>query len=211
VAVDAVAEGKVESAFCAVRPPGHHARRDKAMGFCIFNNVAIAARYVQKKHGLAKVLIVDWDVHHGNGTQEMFYDDPTVLYFSVHQAPHYPGTGWREQTGAGQGAGRTINCPLPPGAGRREVLGAFQQELLPAAEAFRPELVLISAGFDSRLDDPLGGWRLRDEDFAEMTDIVTSIARSHAAGRIISVLEGGYSLEGLAAAAAAHVRSLSRA
>ena len=168
-AVDAVAAGEVEQAFCALRPPGHHARPAQGMGFCVFNNVAVAARHAMRRHGLERVLIADWDVHHGNGTQDIFYRDPDVLFFSTHQSPWYPGTGAAGETGDGAGAGTTINCPFPSGSGRSEVLGAFRDLLLPAAEAFRPDLVMVSAGFDSRLGDPLGQFRLLDEDFREMT------------------------------------------
>ena len=160
-AVDAAVAGTVKNAFCVVRPPGHHATPDRGMGFCIFNNVALAARHAQRKHGIEKVLIVDWDVHHGNGTQEIFYADPSVFYFSTHQGPWYPGTGSAEETGAGKGEGTTLNCPFPAGAGRKEIVEqAFRGKLLPAAERFKPDLVLISAGFDSRAGDPLGGFRL---------------------------------------------------
>jgi len=207
-AVDAVVAGRVRGAFCAVRPPGHHARPAQGMGFCIFNNVAIAARYAQKKHQIGKVLIVDWDVHHGNGTQDVFYEDGSVFYFSTHQWPLYPGTGRNEETGRGAGAGTTLNCPFPMGAGRQEILGAFQEQLLPAADRFKPELVLVSAGFDGRVDDLLGGLRLTDKDFADLTAIVKDIAQRHARRRLVSVLEGGYRLDGLAKATAAHVRAL---
>jgi len=207
-AVDAVAAGKVASAFCAVRPPGHHARRDKAMGFCIYNNVAIAARYAQKKHGLAKVLVVDWDVHHGNGTQEMFYDDPTVLYFGVHRYPFYPGTGAADEKGEGRGRGFTVNVPLAAGGGDAEFKKAFTEALEPAAARFAPDLVLISAGFDAHRDDPLGGMKMTAEGYADLTRIVKRIARASARGRIVSVLEGGYDLEGLAASVEAHLRAL---
>jgi len=207
-AVDAVAEGKVARAFCAVRPPGHHARRDRAMGFCLFNNVAVAARYAQKKHGLAKVLIVDWDVHHGNGTQEMFYRDATVLYFGVHRAPFYPGTGAAEETGEGPGRGFTINVPLPAGSGDAAFTKAFTEVLDPAARRFQPDLVLISAGFDAHKDDPLGGMQMTPDGYAALTRLVRRIADTSARGRIVSVLEGGYDLAGLAASVEAHVRAL---
>ena len=207
-AVDAVMTGQLRNVFCAVRPPGHHATADRGMGFCILNNVALAARHAQKAHGISRVLIVDWDVHHGNGTQDVFYGDGTVLFFSTHQWALYPGTGRRTETGMGEGEGLTINCPLAAGAGRTEVLGAMRAELAPAAEKFRPELVLISAGFDSRAGDPLGGFVLRDEDFVEMTRLVMGIAEKYARGRVVSVLEGGYGLKGLGAAAAAHVGTL---
>ena len=211
-AVDAVFASRAKNAFCVVRPPGHHATPDRGMGFCIFNNVALAARYAQRKHGIEKVLIVDWDVHHGNGTQEIFYADPSVFYFSTHQWPWYPGTGSAEETGAGEGMGTTLNCPFPAGAGRKEIVEqAFRGKLLPAADRFKPDLVLISAGFDSRAGDPLGGFRLADEDFADLTLLALQVARSHAGGRLVSALEGGYALDGLASASAAHVRALTEA
>jgi len=207
-AVDAVMEGKVRNAFCAVRPPGHHALADQAMGFCLFNNVAIAARYIQKKHGLAKVLVVDWDVHHGNGTQAAFYDDPTVFYFSVHQYPFYPGSGSRGEKGAGEGLGFTLNAPLPAGTGDAEYVQVFQESLKPAALQFRPDFVLISAGFDAHRHDLLGGMSVTAEGFAEMTRIVRQIADECCDGRIVSMLEGGYELEGLAESTEAHLRAL---
>jgi acetoin utilization deacetylase AcuC-like enzyme len=208
-AVDAVFGGQARNAFCVVRPPGHHATADRGMGFCIFNNVAIAARYAQKKYSADRVVIVDWDVHHGNGTQDIFYADGSVLFFSTHQSPWYPGTGAAEETGEGKGSGLTINCPFPAESGRAEILGAFRSVMLPAVEEFRPDLVLISAGFDSRDGDPLGRFHLTDADFAELTELMMGIADKHAGGRLVSVLEGGYNLEGLGAAAAAHVQTLS--
>lgn len=204
-AVDAVMAGKVRNAFCAVRPPGHHALRDKAMGFCLFNNVAIAARYIQKKHGLKKVLIVDWDVHHGNGTQATTYADPTVLYFGIHQYPFYPGTGAAAERGEGKGLGFTVNVPLPAGCGDREYKKAFDEVLAPAARNFGPDFVLISAGFDAHAADPLGGMKVTTEGFAELTRIVRRIADQTARGRIVSVLEGGYNLDALAASVEAHL------
>jgi acetoin utilization deacetylase AcuC-like enzyme len=207
-AVDAVLAGEVRNAFCAVRPPGHHANAARGMGFCLFNNVAIAARYAQRRHGVGRVLIVDWDVHHGNGTQDIFYDDPSVFFFSSHQWPLYPGTGRADETGEGPGEGTTMNFPFPAGSGRREILGAVENHLLPAAARFQPDLVLISAGFDSRAGDPLGRFTLTDEDFADLTRAVMGIADRYAGGRVISVLEGGYNLEGLGSAAAAHAGAL---
>lgn len=208
LAVDAVCTGRVENAFAVVRPPGHHATPSKGMGFCLFNNVALAARHAQTTHGLERVLIVDWDVHHGNGTQETFYEDASVLFFDTHQSPLYPGSGHADETGRGAGEGFTINCPFPAGAGRREIVGAFRDRLVPAADRFRPQIVLVSAGFDSRVGDPLGRFTLTDADFAELTAIVREIADRHAGGRIVSTLEGGYALAGLASAAAAHVTAL---
>ena len=207
-AVDMVVDQKLRNALCIVRPPGHHATPDRGMGFCIFNNIAVAARYAQKHHQLGRVLIVDWDVHHGNGTQDAFYDDGSVLFFSTHQSPWYPGTGSASETGYAEGEGKTINCPLPAGSGRKEILGAFEQILAPAAHEFQPDLVLISAGFDSRVGDPLGHFLLTDIDFADLTKLMLSIADQHCAGRLVSVLEGGYSLAGLGAATRSHARAL---
>ena len=207
-ATDAVIAGELENAFCATRPPGHHACRDKAMGFCFFNNVAVAAKYALERHHLRRVAIIDFDVHHGNGTQDVFYEDPNVFFFSTHQHPWYPGTGHANETGRGKGAGTTLNCPLPAGSGRTEILGAFETQLVPAMKTFRPELVLISAGFDSREGDPLGKFRLTDRDFADLTTTVREIAADSANGRVVSVLEGGYSLEGLAKGVLAHVQAL---
>ena len=206
--VDAVFGGEARNAFCIVRPPGHHATPDRGMGFCIFNNVAIAARYAQRKYGADRLLIADWDVHHGNGTQDIFYSDGSVLFFSTHQHPWYPGTGAPQETGEGAGEGLTLNCPFPSGAGRDEVLGAFERRLVPAAKAFQPELILVSAGFDSRAGDPLGGFLLTDRDFSDLTLLLLEIANTHAGGRLVSVLEGGYSLDGLTAGVRAHVAAL---
>jgi acetoin utilization deacetylase AcuC-like enzyme len=207
-ATDAVMAGTVRSAFCPVRPPGHHAGADFGMGFCVFNNVAIGARHLQRRHGLDRVLIVDWDVHHGNGTQDLFAEDPSVFYFSTHQWPSYPGTGRAGHIGTGEGVGATLNCPLGTGSGRREMEDAFRGKLAPAMEGFRPQFVLISAGFDGEGGDPLGGFALWEEDFAALTRIVLGIANRYASGRVVSVLEGGYRLEGLAAMVGAHVREL---
>ena len=207
-AIDMVVDRKLRNAFCIVRPPGHHATPDRGMGFCIFNNIALGARYAQKQHQLDRVLIVDWDVHHGNGTQDAFYDDGSVLFFSTHQSPWYPGTGSASETGYADGEGKTINCPLPAGSGRKEIVGAFEQILAPAAHEFKPDLVLISAGFDSRMGDPLGHFLLTDTDFADLTKLLLSIADQHCGGRLVSVLEGGYNLAGLGAAARSHAQAL---
>jgi acetoin utilization deacetylase AcuC-like enzyme len=207
-AVDAVMAGTVKNAFCAVRPPGHHACPARGMGFCLFNNIATAARYAQKKHGIGKVLIADWDVHHGNGTQDIFYEDGSVLFFDTHQHPLYPGTGMADEKGRGKGLGCIMNNPFPAGSGRAQIYGAFENRLIKAAEKFKPEFVFISAGFDSRIDDPLGSFTLTDDDFMDLTRLVKKIAAHHANGRVVSVLEGGYNLDGLGKAAAAHVRAM---
>jgi acetoin utilization deacetylase AcuC-like enzyme len=207
-AVDAVCTGKSPQAFALVRPPGHHAGAEYGMGFCVVNNIAIAARYAQKRHGIGKVLIVDWDVHHGNGTQDVFYDDGSVYFCSTHQSPWYPGTGAKEETGRGAGLGTTLNFPFPAGTGRSEILGALETRLVSEMDQFRPELVLVSAGFDSRINDPLGRFTLTDTDFADLTKLVRHLADTHAQGRVVSMLEGGYSLTGLASAAASHVTAM---
>lgn len=207
-ATDAVCTGKLQRAFCNVRPPGHHATRDQGMGFCLWNHVALVARHAQKKHQIGRVLIVDWDVHHGNGTQDAFYEDDTVFFFSTHQSPWYPGTGAASETGSGKGKGFTMNCPLPAGSGRKEILGAMEEKLIPAMKTFRPELILISAGFDSRKEDPLGRFLLEEQDFADMTKLLRKVAAEYAEGRMISLLEGGYNLAGLASACTAHVQAL---
>ena len=206
--VDAVMAGRARNAFAAVRPPGHHATASRGMGFCVFNNVAIAARYARKNYGVERVLIADWDVHHGNGTQDIFYEDRSVFFFSTHQWPWYPGTGAADETGAGSGKGTTMNCPFPAGAGHAEIAGAFRKKLIPAMALFRPDFVILSAGFDSRRGDPLGRFVLRDEDFRELTEIVMEIAAGSANGRLLSILEGGYNLAGLASATTAHIDAL---
>jgi acetoin utilization deacetylase AcuC-like enzyme len=207
-AVDLVMRGEAENAFCIVRPPGHHATPARGMGFCLFNNVAIAARYAQTVFGVERVAIADWDVHHGNGTQDCFYDDASVFFFSTHQSPWYPGTGDLEEIGSGAGQGTTLNCPFPAGSGREQILGAFRGKFMPLMDQFRPDLLLLSAGFDSRMGDPLGHFRLTDADFGELTGIMREIADKHAGGRLISVLEGGYDLAGLTKAVSAHAHAL---
>ncbi|MBI5117733.1 histone deacetylase [Candidatus Poribacteria bacterium] len=207
-AADAIMEGKADNAFCAVRPPGHHAESNRAMGFCLFNNVAIAARYLQHAHGIGKVLIVDWDVHHGNGTQEIFYEDSTVLYFSSHQYPHYPGSGSMQEGGSGKGVSFTVNAPLRAGCGDIEYQQVYAKMLLPVAEVFKPDFVLISAGFDAHRDDPLASMRLTEDGFARLTRMAVDIACRFSGGRLISMLEGGYDLRALGASVVAHIEAL---
>jgi acetoin utilization deacetylase AcuC-like enzyme len=195
VALDAIATRRARNGYALVRPPGHHARPAGAMGFCLFNNVAVAARYAQRRHGWERVLIVDYDVHHGNGTEEMFYDDPSVVYFSTHQFPWYPGTGTSDDTGAGAGAGATINVPLPAGAGWSVYDPIFRQVLWPVADRFKPDLVLLSAGFDAHWRDPLAEMRLSNPDFSDLTLEVAEIADRYCDGRLVVVQEGGYDLD----------------
>ncbi|MCW1923298.1 histone deacetylase [Luteolibacter arcticus] len=207
-AVNAVMSGEVARAFCAVRPPGHHATAERGMGFCIFNHVAIAANHLRRVHGLQRIAIVDWDVHHGNGTEAIFEADPGVFYVSLHEANIYPYTGHAAHRGSGAGEGFTLNLPLPHGSDGSVALAAWDEHAAPALEAFRPEFVLVSAGFDARDGDPLGGLRWDDETFAGFTRRVVSIADKHAEGRVVSSLEGGYYPPGLASAAVAHVEAL---
>ena len=209
-AVDGVMSGRIDNAFCPVRPPGHHAEMDQALGFCYFNNIAIAARHLQEKHGVERVAIVDWDVHHCNGTQHSFEDDPSVFVFSVHQfSPgFFPGTGGREETGTGPGAGYTLNVPLPPGQTNADYLTVFREQLRPALDSFQPRFVLVSAGFDTHKADPLAGMELTDDAFGELTREVLTIASRHCQGRVVSILEGGYDLTALAASVERHVEAL---
>ena len=207
-AVDAVMGGEVHRAFCAVRPPGHHATADRGMGFCIFNHVAIAARYLQKRHGLKRIAIVDWDVHHGNGTEAIFCNDPDVFYLSLHQYPLYPYTGGAGDRGSGAGLGTTLNLPLAAGSGGTAALATWDARAAPALDAFAPEFVLVSAGFDARVMDPLGDLGWDDDTFAGLTKRVVALAEKHAGGRIVSSLEGGYHPPGLASAAAVHVQAM---
>jgi acetoin utilization deacetylase AcuC-like enzyme len=203
-AVDDVFTGRADNAFVAARPPGHHAERDRAMGFCLFNNAAIAARHARQAHGAERVAIVDWDVHHGNGTQDIFWDDPAVLYCSTHQMPLYPGTGAKDETGVGN----IVNAPLTPGSGGDLFRDAFETRLLPALEAFKPDLVIISAGFDAHHRDPLAEINLTEDDFDWATGRLMDQASRHAAGRLVSLLEGGYDLQGLSASVGVHVARL---
>ncbi len=203
-----VAASRLDGGFAAVRPPGHHAERDLAMGFCLFNNVAVAAAALRAECRIGRVLVVDWDVHHGNGTQHIFEEDPTVFYYSSHQMPLYPGTGYAAERGRGEGLGTTLNVPLRPGDGDGRFLAALTETLVPAMEVFQPEFVLVSAGFDAHRADPLGGLDVSTEAFAEATRIVREIADRFASGRIVSALEGGYDLDALAASAATHLSAL---
>lgn len=207
-AVERVMQGEINRAFVAVRPPGHHATVDRGMGFCIYNNVALMARHAQEVHGCERVLIVDWDVHHGNGTQDIFGSDPSVFFFSSHEQGIWPFTGAQEETGGGPGAGTVMNLPLPAGSGIDAILPAITGPLTDAMESFQPQLVLISAGFDSRVDDPIGSFSLTDKDFATLTKSLSKIADRWAGGKMISVLEGGYNPKGLASAAVAHFRAM---
>jgi acetoin utilization deacetylase AcuC-like enzyme len=206
-AVDEVMSGRARNAFSAMRPPGHHAESDKAMGFCFFNNAAIAARHAQRAHGAERVAIVDWDVHHGNGTQEIFWSDPSVLYASTHEMPLYPGTGAASERGA---HGTIVNAPLGAGDGGDAFRDAFESAILPRVEAFAPDLVIVSAGFDAHWRDPLANLNLKESDFAWATQKLMAIADRHAGGRLVSLLEGGYDLEGLSKSVAAHVMALMR-
>jgi acetoin utilization deacetylase AcuC-like enzyme len=207
--VEAIMEGKAKTAFSYLRPPGHHACTAQGMGFCLFNNAALAARYAQRKYGIKRVLIADWDVHHGNGTQEIFESDPSVFYFSTHQAGIYPGTGLASDRGTGQGLGTKLNFPIKGGEkSRDEVLQAFRVELVEAMVSFQPEFIIISAGFDAHVADPLGGFNLTKHDFADLTEIVKGIADKWSKGRILSVLEGGYNLQALEFSSVAHVKTL---
>ncbi|MGD2152181.1 MAG: histone deacetylase [Gemmatimonadales bacterium] len=206
-AIDALLDGSGANAFCLTRPPGHHATQDRAMGFCLFNNVAIGARYAQSR-GLERALIIDWDVHHGNGTEAIFYEDPDVYYLSMHQWPHYPGTGQSLHRGHGAGEGATLNLPVPPGLPADGYVRAISDGIETALSGFRPDIVFISAGFDAAAGDPLAGLTLEPADYHELTRRVVEIARSHCQGRVISALEGGYDLGLLAECGLAHITAL---
>lgn len=207
-ASDLIMEGKTKNAFCAVRPPGHHAEVDRGMGFCIFNNVSITARYLQRKYGIERILIIDWDVHHGNGTQNIFEEDDSVFYFSIHQYPHYPMTGRAEERGIGKGEGFTLNVPLGPGADDKVYLLVFREILDPLVKNFKPQFILISAGFDCHINDPLGNMLVSEVGFYEITKIVMKWGEKYSEGRVLSILEGGYSQEHLPSSAGAHVLAL---
>ncbi len=207
LATDEVMSGRVANAFCAIRPPGHHAEPDRPMGFCLFNNAAIAARQAQRKHGAERVAIVDWDVHHGNGTQAIVWDDPSILYCSTHQMPLYPGTGAASETGCGN----VVNAPLAAHSGGTEFEMAFADKIVPALDAFAPDLIIISAGFDAHWRDPLAEINLNEEDFVHATLTLMEAATRHCGGRIVSLLEGGYDLAGLAGSVAMHVAALMKA
>ena len=205
---DRVVAGDVDNGFALCRPPGHHAEHNQALGFCLFNNVAIAARYLQKEHGFDKILILDWDVHHGNGTQHSFEDDPSVLYVSTHQYPYYPGTGSYSETGIGPGKGATLNCPMPAGADDAQYMEAFTEKILPAVDAFGPEFVIVSAGFDAHVDDPLAGICLSTEFFGWMTARLLEVAEKHSGGKLIALLEGGYNINKLPLCVGEHLEVL---
>ncbi|MFT4562037.1 MAG: acetoin utilization deacetylase AcuC-like enzyme [Gammaproteobacteria bacterium] len=206
---DAMMSGKIANGFALVRPPGHHAENSTALGFCLFNNVAILTRYLQAHYGLEKIAIIDWDVHHGNGTQHTFESDPSVMYVSTHQYPFYPGTGNVDETGEGRGKGSTLNCPMSAGATDAHYEAAFIERILPALDRFAPQAVLISAGFDAHADDPLGEILLSTSMYSWMTLRLLEVADKHANGRIISVLEGGYNLSRIGECVAAHLHELS--
>jgi acetoin utilization deacetylase AcuC-like enzyme len=209
-AVDAVLKGTDRNALCLVRPPGHHATPTRSMGFCLFNNIALAAQHAKKAHGLTKVLIVDWDVHHGNGTQDIFYEDAEVMFYSIHRfgMGFYPGTGDATETGKGKGAGHTLNLPIRFGTSRKDYHAAFANALEKAADRIKPELVLISAGFDAHAKDPIGSLGLETEDFTTLTRLVLDVARTHAKGRVVSCLEGGYNVDMLAESVQTHLEEL---
>ncbi len=207
-AAEAVATKQVRNAFAMVRPPGHHATAGQSMGFCLFNNIAITARYLQREHGVGKVAIIDWDVHHGNGTQDIFYEDASVFFFSIHQSPLYPGTGSQYEKGSGKARGTTLNVPVPAGSDDDEYILVFKDILIPALHRFSPEFILISAGFDAHYLDLLSQVDITAEGFGVLTDLVLDTADDIASGNVVSALEGGYSLEGLSTSVVAHVECL---
>lgn len=208
--VDQIIEGKIDRAFCPVRPPGHHAEPARAMGFCIFNNIAIGAAYAIAEKGVEKAAIIDWDVHHGNGTQKAFYRSEKLLYVSLHQYPHYPGTGTEDETGAGKGEGYTLNMPMAHGSDDGDYRKAFEEKIMPALDKFQPGMLFISAGFDAHHDDPLAGINLSTEFYGEMTAMLRDISNKYCNGRMISVLEGGYNLGILKESVTIHLTELAR-
>jgi len=205
---DAVMNEKIRNGFALIRPPGHHAERNRALGFCLFNNVAIAVKHLQEKYGLKRILIIDWDVHHGNGTQHAFEDDPSVFFFSVHQYPYYPGTGGEHETGRGVGEGFTLNVPLKAGSGDQEYRHVFEEIFYSAAARFKPEFILISAGFDAHREDPLAHMNLSDEIYGFFTDVAVRLAHENGHERIVSVLEGGYNLDAISRSIYIHLKHL---
>ncbi len=205
---DELLAGNIDNGFALLRPPGHHAENGMALGFCLFNNIAILARYLQHQHGLDKIAIIDWDVHHGNGTQHLFEEDPSILYISTHQFPFYPGTGSYDEIGIGRGTGATLNCPMSAGSGDAEYEAVFTQLILPKLDEFQPECILISAGFDAHQADPLANMNLSTEFYAWMTNRIMEKAEQYCGNRIISLLEGGYNLEALARCVSSHLQTL---
>ncbi len=208
-AADAVVGGEADNAFCAARPPGHHALPHQSMGFCLFATASILVRYLQERHRLQKIAVVDWDVHHGNGTQDIFWRDPDVFFVSLHQHPHYPGTGLANETGEGAGEGKTLNIPVAAGTPEEEYLLRFEQSVIPAIKAHGPEAIVVSAGFDAHRDDPLGGLMITEAGFARLTGCVKALSESLREGRLVCLLEGGYNLDALERSVVAHLRELS--
>ena len=207
-AIDQLIDGNIHNAFCAVRPPGHHAEQDHAMGFCLFNNVGIAARYAQKTKGLNKIFIFDWDVHHGNGSQHSFYSDPSIYYSSTHQYPFYPGTGAKEETGTGDGLGTTLNLPMDAYSDDDDYLSAVENKLIPEIQHYKPDLIIISAGFDAHQNDPLAQIQLTTDCFGKMTELLMGIAMDVCDGRLLSMLEGGYDYDALSDSVRLHMQTL---
>jgi len=207
--LETMAADELQNGFAMVRPPGHHALRDRAMGFCLFNTIAIGAEYLKNHYGAKRILVMDWDVHHGNGTQDSFYGDPSVLYISTHQYPYYPGTGAMDEVGTGKGEGYTVNIPLPAGCGDDEYLGVFKQIVMPIAAKYEPEWVLVSAGFDPHRQDPLGGMLVTEEGFATMASLLLNLAQKFAGGKVAFLLEGGYNIKALKSSVAAVLQIIS--